>query len=571
MRKSINKRAVSRVSFVIAFLLAIFVFSNIFFSALLFIFGVSVGYVQPALAIVATIVAAVLFLRRSGVVKYVAVLGSVALLIASSLFLTSITTDDTVDGPAYHEPAVGAMSYGWNPVYESVGTFHDSGKSPVNLPGGSYEKWVNHYPKAHWIYGANMYHVTGNMEMGRSMAILVIYILFLVALSYLLVRFKPAIAALVAGLVALNPISIAQMFSYYNDGLMGNLLFILILLFTMMLDKKYSHYKLARYILLGMVLAIIVNIKFTGILYAGVYSLMYFAFIVINKQMRPDWWKVAVTGSIALIIGLFVIGLSVYPKNYVEQGSPLYPLIGAKNTSDIITENQPASFENMNNLKKLFIANFSQTSNISAESGEEPQLKAPFTFSQKELPFLTYVDPRIAGYGVWFSGILLLSVGILAYYFVRIIRQKKWSYFWLVALPLIPTGILLLVMSDAWWARYFPQMYLLPIIALLIVLTEKKVIVANILIFTLLFNIALSLSIQIPAHVSNVEYRNSELKAIDDLTENGKHTPKVYVNGYGGYAYRYYDRYGSIEILDSKVNSGEGESITLSKHMVVYR
>lgn len=571
MLRKFNRTTLSKTSFIIAFLISVFVFSNIFLSALLFVFGIGITYLQPLLSVLLMLASAFFFLRRQGWKRYALVLGVVFSLILSSFALSSITTDDTVDGPAYHEPAVGAMAYGWNPVYESIGSFHDSGRSPVSLPGGSYEKWVNHYPKAHWIYGANIYHLTGNIETGRSMAILVMYILFFIAFSYFSVRFKSSSAFLLASITALNPISTAQIFSYYNDGMMGNLLFVLILLFTMTVDKRYTYYKLARYILLGFVIALIINIKFTGLLYAGVYSLAYFIYIVALRNRRSEWWKICVVGASGLIVGIFIIGLSVYPKNYLEQGSPLYPLIGAKNTSDIITENQPASFEGMNNLKKLFISNFSETSNISALSGSEPQLKPPFSFTLEELPYLAYVDPRIGGYGVWFSGILIISIAILSYYAIKLVLKKRWSYFWLIALPLIPTAFLLLVMSDAWWARYFPQMYLIPVIALAIVIYEKKVFITALLLFAVLFNAVQSLSVQIPTHISNVEYRNSELAVVDSFVDNGQIIPKVYLNGYGGYAYRFYDRYGSIEILDKSARSSFEQSIKLAKDVEFYK
>lgn len=571
IKELLQKNTIIKSSLILALLLIVFVLSNILITSLSFIFGYSVGYWQPVMAIVITIALTVFLLRREGYKKVLLALAVLAVLISSSLLITSVTSDDTVDGTAYHEPAVGAMRYGWNPVYQSVGEFNDSGKSPVTLSDRSYEKWVNHYPKGHWIYGANLYKLTGNMEMGRSMVILIVYAFFLLALSYFSTRFKTRIAVLLAALIALNPISAAQLFSYYNDGMMANLLFMLILLFTMAIDKKYVYGSVMRYVLLASALALIINTKFTGFVYAGIYSATYFAFIVLNKSTREKWWRYAIAGFAGLVVGVFVIGLSVYPKNFTQHGNPFYPLIGSHDTADIITSNQPASFGHTGTLKKLFISNFSETANISEASGDAPVLKPPFTFNLSELPFLSYADPRIAGYGVWFSGILTISVLYLIYVAIRTVVKDQWRHFWLIALPLAPTVFLLIGMSDAWWARYFPQMYLFPMIALIILIATKRKILTQVLVFTMLFNLTLLLSIQVRAQYDGVVYKDSELHLIDKLTENGKYTPKVFVNGYGGYAYRYYDRYGKIEMLPGVIKGKEADSVTLSKYIVVYK
>jgi len=540
----------------------------------LFIFGVTIGLLQPILAIVVTLASSIFFWKEHKLLRFLIILGAAVLLVFSSASLTLITRDDTVDGTAYHEPAVGALRYGWNPVSETVQDFYKKGNPPFKLNPSDYGAlWVNHYPKAHWIYGANMYRLTGNIETGRSMNVLVMFILLLLTFSYVIRIFKPGVATLLALLVAFNPIGVTQLFSYYNDGMMGNLLFIMIVLLTVLIDKKRrSNNRIMLYAFLSMVIAIAINTKFTGFVYTAAYCLAYLLFMFIVKPTKNEYIKFMVAGVVALVVGVFIIGLSVYPKNFIQKGNPFYPLAG-QGSVDIITSNEPASFQGMRGIKKLFIANYSQTSNVSAGSGTEPSIKPPLTLGLSELPSLSLVDARIGGYGVWFSGVLTISILCIVGYACYVLVKRKWKYeFWLLTVPLVATIGLLLVVSDAWWARYFPQMYVLPMAALIMLLARKRAVIAAVLTSTILFNIVLSMSIQFPAQHQDIQYTNNELSLIDKLTDNGKYTPKVYLNGYAGYAYRFYDRYGKIDILSKPLDNYQGTNkLDLSKHILVYR
>lgn len=570
MSIGLNSKVVASASFYIATLLLVFIGCNILLSSVLFILSVSITPLHLFVGVLLTIAVGILLMKNHSARFIMAVFSVVTLVISLTLVLTAITSDDTVDAHGYHETAVGAMRYGWNPVYESIGDFNDSEKSPIKLEGTYYEKWNNHYPKAHWIYAANIYSVTGKIETGRSMVMVIIAALFFLTLHYALLRFSLGLSFVLAVIVALNPISVMQLFSYYNDGMLGNLLLMTILLLTMLLDKKYVGFGRWHYVLIALALILMINLKFTGLVYAGIYCVAYLAYIVASKQYRRSVVPLLVTGGAALVIGLLIVGLSVYPKNLVEKGSPLYPLIGGHNEVDIITPNEPMTFHEMSNAKKLLISNFSETDNISEASGREPELKVPFTFTMAELKYLSYVDPRIAGYGVWFGGILLISVAWLLYCFIKIGIRKDWRSFWLLALPLLPTLIIVLAVSESWWARYVPQLFLVPALALVAALLLKRSYLAHTLIFLMLFNSLLTLSLQIGGQRDGLAYRASEEKRVDELLENGKYTPKLYLGDFGGLAYRYYEKYGKVTILAEKpVGEDAKNSLSLAKEIIV--
>ena len=85
---------------------------------------------------------------------------------------------------------------------------------------------------------------------------------------------------------------------------------------------------------------------------------------------------------VTCIVAIILVGFSSYVKNFVEHGHPLYPLAG-EGKVDIMTGNQPSSFDNMIGLKKLIYSVFSETDNIVGD-GRSPKLKVPFRVSEYE-------------------------------------------------------------------------------------------------------------------------------------------------------------------------------------------
>lgn len=567
----LTKENAIKLSFNVSLLILAFAFFNVFISSLFFIFHISISPLNLLIASLMTVGFGGYLVRKDTIASKVVVAGIVLLTLLFSLYIASITSDDTIDAHGYHETAVGAMRFGWNPLYQHIGDFNKSGQSPIKLENTYYEKWDNHYPKAHWIFAANIYSVTGKIETGRTMVLLVMFALFFIAIHYALTRFSPGTSFILAVLAALNPISVMQIFSYYNDGLMGNLLLIIVIVLTMLLDKKYKKITPMHYALISMALALMINLKFTGPVYAGVVCLTYLAFTVVNKNYRHLVRPLLITGAVSVVVGVFIIGLSTYPKNFIEKGSLFYPLIGGGST-DIITDNEPKSFHGMKNVKKFFISNFSETDNISDQTGREPALKVPFTLNLNELQYLNYVDPRIAGYGVWFGGALLISITWLVYLLIDQLRKKDWKNVWQVLLPLVPIALIVLVVSEAWWARYLPQLFLVPAVAVISMLLMKRYILANVLMFALLFNMLLTLNLQIAGQVAGINYNRSEEKAVNLLLENGKYTPKLYLGPFNGLAYRYYERYGKVIILPKELEGANAKnSLRLAKNIVVYR
>ena len=92
-------------------------------------------------------------------------------------------------------------------------------------------------------------------------------------------------------------------------------------------------------------------------------------------------------------------------------------------------------------------------------------------------------DLRISGWGVWFSGILIISIVILIIYLKK---YREESY---ILISLGTTLLLLIIMSESWWARYTPHFYLFVILALYVLLKyNNKKIINYIVIFLISVN-----------------------------------------------------------------------------------
>jgi hypothetical protein len=80
------------------------------------------------------------------------------------------------------------------------------------------------------------------------------------------------------------------------------------------------------------------------------------------------------------------------------------------------------------------------------------------TLHKRELSAFSYPDPKLGGFGPFFSGILLLSLALLL---LGLSKFKERRMFYVVILLLLFS---VLVNPECWWARYVPQFWLIPVL-----------------------------------------------------------------------------------------------------------
>lgn len=400
-------------------------------------------------------------LEQSEFIKII--LLSIFIIIFSTLIAT-FTFDRSSDGNTYHKDAIGVLKEGFNPVYESSYDFIKERDNSTKLT--NYSIWTDHYAKANWIMAANFYSLTNNIESGKAMNFISIYIVFSLIFVYLLEILSKKKAFILALLTVINPITASQMLTYYNDQLVCLYLFLAVL-YLIKLDKDIFNKELwFGYILVFILLA---NTKFNGLGYLLVFSFLFVCKYLYraykNKEFLKLFKKLCIIFIPLFIVSLVIVGYPTYIKNTIDHSNPFFPLYD-KNGEDIITEQEPKSFLKMNNLEKLFYGTFSKANNL--RENDDTKLKIPFMVTKDELVPATSNDLRISGWGVLFSGLLIVSIAI---FIIKYKDYKKENY---IPYTLGITVILLIGMSESWWARYTPHFYFFVLLSLYILVKYGK-------------------------------------------------------------------------------------------------
>lgn len=387
-----------------------------------------------------------------------------------SIFLAGHVYDMSYDGNAYHKLAVGLLKDGYNPFYQDVEEFDKKLENYKNAI------WVEHYPNATWIYGASLYKITGNIETAKSYNVWILFVIFFI-ISYLVNKFfkNKLFAILMGGVLVLYPIIWEQIFTLYVDAFLGFIFFLTII--YMYLFVKDDQ-KIENIFILGALLIILMNIKFTGLLYGGLFCIAYYLYYLFRKVKNREFIHLinnTLFFIIIVLVGILVVGSSTYMKNTFDHKNPFYPLMG-KDKIDIMTYLQPASFKDKSAIEKNFYSLFSRTANIGVFNNGEPELKVPFTYNDYEV-FQIGVDTRIGGYGVFFGGLFLISLLILIGYFILLLIKKEYDDLIFLGLPFIVIFLIMFIVSDSWWARYSPQLFLIPVMAVYVLMKNKNLII----------------------------------------------------------------------------------------------
>lgn len=387
------------------------------------------------------------------------------ILVVIAIILSEQFYDFAWDSNWYHKTALGCLKLGWNPLYQNFYDFVQKTDMSVECLKSA-EVWAQHYCKASWIVGANIYALTGNVETAKSVNLLMAFILFGIAYHYLYsTRFTSIQAFIIAILLVFNPITCSQIFTLYVDNLLMTNLFAIIIVLIGISDIKYRLNSFYKYFLLALLVIFCINIKFTGLAYAGIFCLLFFCIwcmrAKIERKLVMVFTKNIIFYFVVCSIAVFIVGASSYLTNFIHEGHPLYPLAG-DGKIDIMTFNEPDIFKEKTTLEKLFISVFGETSNYLGYTFEEP--KTLFSVSQDEITNCGY-DTRIGGFGPLFGGILVVSLIVFSIALIILFRINK--YWFIIMLSTFLTIFLMLsLITESWWARYSPHLYIIPILSI---------------------------------------------------------------------------------------------------------
>ncbi|MCX6355563.1 MAG: hypothetical protein NTZ78_11775 [Candidatus Aureabacteria bacterium] len=390
---------------------------------------------------------------------YVILLTLAAILVWASMLIAGKFMDLSYDGMCYHQEGIISLFDGWDPFRGDI--------SQQNFPHlGHMALVLNSYAKAPWIFATAVYKVTGNIDHGKSMNILLIIASGCLSFSSLRI-FKGlgrAHCVLISVLGALCPVAVVQFMGYYVDGQ----LFALILSFLAVACGVYHRADRYALCLLAMITAIALNIKLTGVLYIGFFSVAFVMFLLITRGIMM-MKKIVLVLAIGGAMGVCVIGYNPYMTNTLVHGHPFYPL--NEKDSGLMNYKGPREFGAHGTIANFLLSNF-VASDHTWETTGKTRIKMPFTFSRNELLVFNIPDTTIGGFGPLWSGGILLAVLILC---IMLARDYRNALAGVYIIAVILTSIL--AKPYAWYARYNPQLWLVPMVAMVMAFTYKNGIV----------------------------------------------------------------------------------------------
>lgn len=420
--------------------------SIVILTSLLFWFGVtipSVAYISLFLGIALSGMVIYFIWRRSNCgIKHLFLPFTISvLLIAVSLVISSNFYDLSWDGQAIHQEAVIQFSEGIN---------------SISVEGTDYHRtWIVHYPKANWLIAATIYKVSGKIEAGKAYNILMLVASFLLAVNFFSFVIKGSLFThlLLAIIISFNTISFCQSLSYYQDGIIASLMICFIS--TGFMWFKNSQYRLI-YIILHIACAVLlINLKFTAIIYTAVIGVG----IMVSSFKYISLWKTYIFILVGVfVLGICLVGYSPYIRNISERGHIFYPVMSKKG-GDFLKGQRPENFINNNRFANIFNSLFSRSENIYSPSAS--RLKLPFSVTKEEIyAFGMGEDVRVGGFGPLFGLAIVISHLIL----VLLLIKRQMPLPMIIFYVFITISVLLNPAS--WWARYAPQIWFIPVLIL---------------------------------------------------------------------------------------------------------
>lgn len=248
--------------------------------------------------------------------------------------------------------------------------------------------------------------------------------------------------------------------------------------------------------------------------------LVFSAYIVIRRRLyRLRVFKITlILGVIVSFITLF----SPYLTNVVRYQAIDYPFNQKVFADNLDYENIPLNIRHDGKLKLFYYGIFSSAQSGNAQdSSSNAHLKIPFTTSVSEfLDEASSATKLVGGYGVFFSGIFLVSVGAYIYLAIRRKTKNETKVFKYLSLILVLIIVSCLLGPQPNYPRFESQLDLFPvaIIVTLLILSGNKwradKVIAIALIVLLSFNIIPDIILASRLDARSFNILNSQLSSL---------------------------------------------------------
>jgi len=373
--------------------------------------------------------------------------GSSVIAVACFAVINRNIYDTSWDGQEYHAEAILQLMNAWNPLRDVL---PEGAASPLKL---------RFYAKGSWITAAALNIFVGDIEAGKALHLtlmLAAWLFSLAAVSTIAGLAWPY-KVMVSLVLAINPVSICQMFTYYVDGQIGSLLISAVSL-MILLDRRPD-----RVLMLSLMLIVVltINVKLNGAVYIGIITIGYWSWYALAKRER--WGEFGAWLLAGGVVGAAFIGFNPYLNEFFSR---LYTNRSAVSVPGYLSvfrtpvPDAPPNFFGKGRFEQLLISLSSKSEVLFWSPVKPSRLKLPFTVSQDEIQAFWAPDVRTGGFGPLFSGALILSLLILVTYIwnYRHAFKDNIALFVLVALTILsatPNPMM-------WWPRFAPQFWMVP-------------------------------------------------------------------------------------------------------------
>jgi hypothetical protein len=391
--------------------------------------------------------------------------GLVLILLASSLLLSAFFYDFSWDGQWYHQSAIIGIARDSNPLTGPMQSFAHS-----QLHGQLYEV---HYAKGPWYAAAAIFATTDRIELGKCINWLIFVAAFFGTLAACLnAGLRRSRALAIAAVIVINPVVMSEITTFLVDGVMVSSLALAAAAIVTALRQPRPT------VLVTAVAASIVtiNAKFNGLIYlcfllaaVGLWCLF---------QARCWLLRLAYLTAAALVLGVCLWGYNPYVTNTLYRHQPFYPILGSANYPSLAQQGNdgnekyetPKNMVGRNLTIRFAYSVFGRPGNQPYREGKNASLMWPFTARPHDLYSYTFQDSRIAALGPFFSACFLLSVALGAWLLFKLDSSSRW----LLVLASATIIASLLISKHSWWPRYGPQLWLLPIVPMVLAFRESS-------------------------------------------------------------------------------------------------
>lgn len=455
---------------IIVFILFGFLFFQVLFIRLLFLFGLSIGsYVLPmSVAIYGALLGlGYTFNFFSPREKKDWLIGSSVFaitlgLMAGGSILMAQTYDTSWDGQGYHQSAVIALAHGWNPLRESALPF--SQRLPSQI-------FAESYPAALWEVQANIYALTNQINSAKVVNLYILILAFLA--SYTVLRklaLNHFLSFLTSFLIVFQPVFILQMLTFMQDGFGYQLVVIAVASLILITLTPKSYWPISIFVMAEIFL---VSTKYSHLPIALVLGFIFIA-IIGNRFLNKDY-RFSVK-TILVIVSLTVVSLLFatipYFRNYYYHRSLFYPTNIPQLMGAVRYNNVPQNLAESNKGTLLVYGIFSSAQDNESGNPLNPTnqayLKIPFTFSWGEVKdSVSLYNNRVGAGGPLFSGIILLSVLLLVYVSFKSKKKPQRYAVYSIYFGLVVIVTLSLAAPTPNLLRYVNQLQLVPFFIIL--------------------------------------------------------------------------------------------------------